>query len=330
MNLQTSYLGLDLPHPFIVGASPLGSTVDRVRAAEDAGAAALVFHSLFEEQIEHHESGLHAHVEAYAESFAEASGYFSSAVDYHYGPEEYLEHLAQCRKAVDMPLIASLNGTTPGGWTHYARQIAETGVDALELNLYYQPRTDEEYGALIEANFIEVVGKIREAVSLPLAVKLSPFFTSLPHFVRRLELDGAAGVVLFNRFYQPDIDLESLQLKPSLHLSDSSELLLRLRWLAMLHGRYELSIACTGGIHTRDDALKAVMAGADALQLVSCLLQKGLGQIEELRREVAFWLEEQEYESLSQARGSMSYLHAPNPEALERANYLRILQSWEA
>lgn len=329
MNLETSYLGLDLRHPFILGASPLASSLDRVRRAEDAGAAAITFHSLFEEQSLHQEAGLAAHVYAHAESFGEATGYFPSKVAYHYGPEEYFEHVAAAKRAVDVPLIASLNGTHLGGWTYLARQIENAGADALELNLYAAPRVSGESPEIVESRLVEIVRSVCHAVEIPVAVKLSPFFTSFSHFARQLDEAGAKGLVLFNRFYQPDIDLENLELTPTLQLSDSSELLLRLRWLAMLSGRTPLDLACTGGVHTRDDALKALMCGADAVQLVSVLLRSGVESIGELHNQVSTWLEENEYHSLAQLKGSMSSKHAPNPEAIERVNYMRVLQSWE-
>lgn len=330
MNLETTYLGLKLPHPFILGASPLAATLDRVRQAEDAGAAAITVHSLFEEQILNHDLGLEAHIYSHEESSGEARTYFPSSVAYHYGPEEYLEHLRQTKQAVDIPVIGSLNGVHLGSWTQYAGQIAETGVDALELNLYYQPNTEKEEAEKVEQRLTTIVSHVRSTVEIPITIKLSPFFSSLPHFIHRLEQVGANGIVLFNRFYQPDIDIEELETLPTLKLSDSSDLLLRLRWLAVLFGRYEqLSLACTGGVHTRDDALKAIMSGADCIQLVSVLLKHGVNRLGQIRDEVADWMEEKEYDSLEQMKGSMSYLHAPKPDAIERANYLRILQSWE-
>lgn len=329
MNLETTYLGLSLSHPFTVGASPLGSNLDRVRAAEDAGASAIVLHSLFEEQLLHHERGLDAHVHSYDESFGEATSYFPTAVDYHYGPEQYLTHLKAANEAVGIPVIASLNGTHLESWTHYAAEMEQAGAAALEMNLYYQPRSNIEDAATIEMRLLEAVHQVVAAIKIPVAVKLSPFFSSLPHFISRLEEAGAQAAVLFNRFYQPDIDIEELETQPRLQLSTSSELLLRLRWMAVLYGRTSLDLACTGGIHTREDAIKAVMSGADCLQMVSGLLQNGVERIGQIRTEVEQWMEEHEYESLEQMKGSMSYLHCPDPEAIERANYLRILQSWQ-
>jgi len=329
MNLTTSYLGLELAHPFILGASPLASNLDRVRRAEDAGAAAITLHSLFEEQALRQEEGLQAHVYAHADSFGEASSYFPAEVEYHYGPEEYLDHLAASKRAVNVPIIASLNGTHLGGWSYFSKQIEAAGADALELNLYSAPRVSDESPEIVEARLAQIVQTVCKAVKIPVTVKLSPFFSSLSHFARQLERAGAKGLVLFNRFYQPDIDLEALDVTPSLQLSDSSELLLRLRWIAMLYGRQQLDLACTGGVHTRDDAIKAVMCGADAVQMVSGLLGSGVERIGHIRDEVSAWLEEREYSSLAQMKGSLSHRNAPNPEALERANYMRVLQSWE-
>lgn len=329
MDLKTTYLGLELPHPFVVGASPIAARLDRVRLAEDSGAAALVMNSLFEEQIIHHEEGLQKHVLSHEDSFAEATSYFPAADEFDLGPDEYLERIREIKQAVDIPVIASLNGTNLGTWMEYAKYMEEAGADALELNLYYQPRSAEESSEQVEGNLVEVVDKVRQSVKLPLAVKLSPFFSSLPNFIKRIEDKGANAAVIFNRFYQPDIDIENLEAVPSLKLSDSSELLLRLRWLAILSGRTQLDLAVTGGVHTAEDAIKAVMAGADCIQLVSTLLRHGLPQITKLRNEMAQWMEEKEYNSLEQMKGSMSYQHAPNPEAIERANYLRILQSWD-
>ncbi|WP_309398344.1 dihydroorotate dehydrogenase-like protein [Cerasicoccus maritimus] len=329
MNLTTHYLGLELPHPFILGASPLASNLDRVRKAEDAGAAAITLHSLFEEQGLRQEAGLDAHVHAYEESFAEAGSYFPKEAEFHLGPDEYLAHVSAAKKAVNVPIIASLNGTHLGGWSYFAKEIEKAGADALELNLYYQPRVSDETADNVETRLEEIVKSVCESVKMPVSVKLSPFFTSLAHFARRLEEAGAKGLVLFNRFYQPDIDIEDLELKPKLKLSNSSELLLRLRWLAVLSGRYQLDLACTGGVHKRDDAIKAVMCGADVVQVVSELLTDGVERLSDLRCEMSRWMEDKEYESLAQMKGSMSYRHAPNPEVIERGNYMRILQSWE-
>lgn len=328
MNLETQYLGLHLPHPFIMGASPLARTLDGARRAEDAGAAAIVLHSLFEEQFSRYEEGLQHHVLAHEETFSEATTYFPSDVVYHYGPEQYIEHLKSLKQALGIPVIASLNGTHPGGWASYATYLAEAGADAIELNLYEQPTSLTETAEAVEARLLEVVRAVRAAVNVPLAVKLSPYFTSLPLLAMRLREAGVNALVLFNRFYQPDIDIDELETVPTLKLSTSDELLLRLRWIAMLYRRTELELAVTGGVHTASDAAKAIMAGADAVLLVSAVLKNGFSKIHQLHEELAQWMTEKEYESLQQLKGSMSYLNAPEPESIERANYLKILQSW--
>lgn len=329
MDLSTQYLGFKLPHPFTAGASPLCFRMDMVRRLEDAGASALVLHSLFEEQILHFQSGVEKHILSHEESYAEARSYFPQAQAFPLGPEQYLDHVAQIKGAVGIPVIASLNGLNEGTWIDYARLLEQAGADALELNLYFLPRTEEESASVIEDRCVRIVRQVRANVTLPVAVKLSPFFTSLPHFCRRLEEAGANGFVLFNRFFQPDIDIEELETIAHLSLSNSSELLTRLRWLAVLHGRFQCSLAVTGGVHSPEDAIKAVMAGADAIQMVSALLQRGPEWLGEIRRRVELWMEEHEYDSLDQMKGSMSYLHSPNPDVVGRANYMKILQSWK-
>jgi dihydroorotate dehydrogenase (fumarate) len=328
MDLKTTYLGLELPHPFIAGASPLGKSLDRARSVEDAGASALVLHSLFEEQFARYQAGQEAHVEQYENTYSEATSYFASTVEYHFGPDQYLEHLRSVKEALDIPVIASLNGTRPGTWVEYARNMQDAGADAIELNLYYQPNVAEESASAVEARLLDIVKAVCASMDLPVAVKLSPFFTSLPNFAEQLKLAGAKAAVLFNRFYQPDIDLDELETIPFLELSNSSELLLRLRWLAMLFGRQELDLSVTGGVHTFMDAAKSLMAGASTVQLVSCLLKKGPARLGELKLDLEAWMEEKEYRDLQQMIGSMSYVNAPNPESIERANYLKILQSW--
>lgn len=328
MDLNTTYLGLDLPHPFIAGASPLSKTVDSAKQAEDGGAAALVVYSLFEEQFTRYHEGQEAHVHQYEETFAEATSYFSSSVEHHYQPDQYLEHIRRIKESLGIPVIGSLNGTHLGTWVDYARNIEHAGADALELNLYYQPNAAEESATEVENRLLEIIRSVRKDLKIPLAVKLSPFFTSLPHFAKEARSAGADALVLFNRFYQPDIDTEELEIVPHLELSNSSELLMRLRWLAMLYGRSDLELAITGGVHTSQDAAKALMSGACAIQLVSTLLRNGPARIAALREHLEAWMEEKEYDSLRQMLGSMSYLNAPHPEAIERANYLKILQSW--
>ncbi|MDX2109237.1 MAG: dihydroorotate dehydrogenase-like protein [Verrucomicrobiota bacterium] len=329
MDLSTSYLGFKLPHPFIVGASPMIYKLDLVKRLEDAGAAAIVMHSLFEEQIQHHQSGIEKHILSHENSYAEATSYFPQAQAFHLGPDDYLAQVAKLKQTVNIPVIASLNGINEGTWVEWAKLIEQAGADALELNLYFLPRSDEEPAGVIEQRCYQIVRMIKQFVTIPVAVKLSPYFTSLPHFARRLETAGADALVLFNRFFQPDINIEELETVSHLELSNSSDLLLRLRWLAVLHGRMRLNLAVTGGVHTAQDAIKSVMAGADAVQMVSALLQRGPSYLTEIRKHFETWMEEHEYTSLEQMKGSMSYLHAPNPELLGRANYMRILQSWK-
>jgi dihydroorotate dehydrogenase (fumarate) len=327
VDLSTHYLTFKLPHPILPGASPLVEDLDTVRRLEDAGAAAIVMHSLFEEQITREEIGNIYNLQQ-AASFAEAPAYFPRAEEFAFGPEPYLNQIRRIKDAVRVPVIASLNGHTPHGWLKYARLMEEAGADALELNLYFLAADPWDSGAHVEGRILEIVRTVREATALPLAVKLSPFFSSLAHFAKSLDSAGANGLVLFNRFYQPDIDVEELEVTPTLRLSDPSELNLRLRWIALLAGKVHASLAVTGGVHTPEDVLKAIMVGADAVQTVSALLLRGPGYLRVLVDGLRAWLEEHEYASLSQAKGSMSLQRCPDPAAFERANYTRILQSW--
>ncbi len=328
MDLSTTYLGFRLPHPFLPGASPLVDDLDTVRRLEDAGAAAIVMHSLFEEQITLEQIAVARYLDVPSESAAEALTYLPSPDAFALGPEEYLEHIHKLKAAVSVPVIASLNGATDGGWLGYARLMEKAGADALELNVYALATDFNDSGEMLERRTLHMLEAVKHEIAIPVAVKLSPFYTALAYFARRLAERGVDGLVLFNRFYQPDIDVETLEVAPTLRLSDSSELLLRLRWLAILSGRIDCSLAVTGGVHTTLDAVKAVMAGADAVQLVSTLLRHGPEQLITLRRDLALWLEEHEYDSLEQMKGSMNLLRCPNPAAHERANYMTILQSW--
>jgi dihydroorotate dehydrogenase (fumarate) len=330
MDLTTKYLGLTLPHPFMPGASPLVDDMDSVRALEDAGAAAIVMHSLFEEQITREEWFHFRASEMYRESFAEALSHFPRSESFALGPDEYLEHLGRIKKAVAVPVIASLNGTTPGGWLHYARAIEEAGADALELNIYTIAAHPDESAETVESRAVEMLCLVKEAVRIPVAVKLSPFYTALGHFAHRLDQAGADGLILFNRFYQPDLDPENLVVMRTLALSNASELPLRLRWLGLLAGRVRASLAVTGGVHTHLEALKALMAGADAVQVVSALLRRGPQHLETMRTELAAWIESHGYDSLVQLKGSLSLQSCPDPQAYERANYMLMLQSWNA
>ncbi|MCP4250037.1 MAG: dihydroorotate dehydrogenase-like protein [bacterium] len=329
MDLSTEYLGFELPGPFIVGACPLADDFETLIALERAGASAVVLRSLFEEQIRGEVLASAHSTEAHAESFGEALSFFPEPDGLVMGPHEYVRHLGQVKEALHIPVIASLNGTTPGGWLDYARQLADAGADALELNLYSVATDPAETAAAIEQRAVDMVEEVKRAVKIPLAVKLSPFYTGLANFAHRLDEAGADGLVLFNRFFEPDIDLEELEVLAQLRLSDSSELLLRLRWLAILSGNVGASLAVTGGVHTGLDALKAVMCGAGAVQLVSVLLREGPGHVSLLLAEIREWLQEHEYESLRQAQGSMNLTRCPDPASFERGNYARMLQTWQ-
>jgi dihydroorotate dehydrogenase (fumarate) len=329
MKLATTYLGLPLKNPVMPGASPLVDKLDNVRRLEDAGAAAIVLHSLFEEQITNEQIAEFAHTENPAESFSEAVSYFPKMEDYALGPDRYLDQISRIKASVEIPVIASLNGVTKGGWIDYARLIQEAGADALELNVYYIATDPDEPGTAVERRTVDILAAVRESITIPVAVKLSPFFSSPGHFAKQLDALGAAGVILFNRFYQPDIDIEQLEATHRLDLSNSTELRLRLRWAAILHGHLKADIAVSGGVHTVEDIIKAIMCGASVVQVVSCLLKYGPSHIGELITGLGRWLEEHEYKSVDEMRGSMSLRHCPDPSVFERANYLRVLQLWK-
>ncbi len=329
MNLSTTYLGLKLAHPLMAGASPMVDDMGMVKRLEDAGVSAIVMHSLFEEQVSREEQGTIMDMQLSSNASAEAISFFPQADEYRLGPEKYLEQLRRIKAAVSVPVIASLNGTTPAGWLHYGKLMQEAGADALELNVYHIPTDAKESAADVEKRTLDIVKAVKAEVQIPVAVKLSPFFSALAHFALELEAAGADGLVLFNRFFQPDINVEELVAEPSLQLSSPSDLLLRLRWLAVLHGHVKGSLGVTGGVHDAIGALKAVMAGADAVQMVSALLIHGPERLAQTRAGLAEWLEEHEYESLAQAKGSMSLVKSPNPQAFTRANYMRILNGWK-
>lgn len=327
-NLKTNYLGMQLKSPFVLGASPVSENLDQVLELEDAGASALVLHSLFEEQIVLDAAATVDRVEWASDSYAEALSYFPKLEEYSAGADEYLERISRIKSRVNLPVIGSLNGRTDGGWVRYAKLIEEAGADALELNIYDLPTDPETGAAEIEQRLCEFVRAVRDSISIPLAVKLGPFYTSLPNLVQRLELQGINGVVLFNRFYQPDLNIEELTVEPRLYLSTSNDLLLRIRWLAILHGRCRVSLALSGGVHHVQDAIKGLMAGADVLQIVSLILRHGVSAFASLVSGVEAWMSEHEYSSVQEMRGSLSHKHSPDPSELERANYLRILQLW--
>jgi dihydroorotate dehydrogenase (fumarate) len=327
VDLRTRYLGLELRTPLVPSSSPLTGSLDGLRRLEDAGAAAVVLPSLFEEQLTEEALSLHRALEAGAGAFAEAADYLPELPTYATGPDPYLELVRRARQALAIPVIASLNGTTEGGWIEHARWIEQAGADALELNLYTVAADPSRSSAEIEARDLALVAAVRESVRIPLAVKLSPFFTALAHFAARLVAAGADGLVLFNRFYQPDLDLDTLEVAPHLVLSRSDELRLPLRWIGILRPQLRLSLAASSGVHEAADVLKLVLAGADATMLASALLESGPGLLVRIERGVAEWMEAREYASVQQMKGSVSQAASPQPEAFERANYLRTLRS---
>jgi dihydroorotate dehydrogenase (fumarate) len=330
IDLSIRYLGLDLPHPFIAGASPIADTLESARRAEDGGAAAIVLRSLFEEQLVVESLSTHRAVESHMNSFAEALDYLPSPDDFVLGPDEYLTHLAKLSEALSIPVIASLNGCTPGGWLEYAKLLEGAGAAAIELNLYQVPLDPDVSSAELEERAIAMVSDVRSSVEIALAVKLSPFYTSLPNFATRLHEAGAEALILFNRFFESDIDPEELSVVHRMELSNSRELLLRLRWLAILSSRVPgPSLAVTGGVHTAADAIKAILCGATGVQIVSEILRHGSHRFGEIRAELANWMEEKEYRSLDEMRGSMNLERCPDPRAYTRANYLRLLRTWE-
>lgn len=328
MDLTTTYLGLNLAHPIIPGASPLCDDLDGVRRLEDAGAPMLTLRSLFEEQIVAEQMTTHMAEEGPADSYPEALTYFPEPSGFVLGPHEYLEHVRRVKETVDVPVVGSLNGTTRGGWLEYGKQIEEAGADALELNVYDLPTDPSRSADSLEQETLSMVNELRGRMRIPIAVKLSPFFTALPHFVFRLAGSGAEAVVLFNRLYQPDIDPENLELDRHIELSTRGELLLRLRWLAILSGQLDMQFAASGGVYTAEDVVKAVMSGAHGVQVVSALLRYGPTHLQTLRDELAAWLEQNEHESIAAMRGNMNMARCPDSEGYERANYMEILQSW--
>ncbi|MGE5242713.1 MAG: dihydroorotate dehydrogenase-like protein [Betaproteobacteria bacterium] len=329
MDTTCTYLGLRLAHPFMAGASPLGAHLDSVKRLEDGGCAAIVLPSLFEEQITLAASGRIHHVDPLDAEFAALVADFPPPSAYRFGPDEYLEHLRKVKAAVSIPVIASLNGASAETWLEFSTRIEEAGADALELNLYEVVTDLNIPSVAVEEQLRTVVANLKQTLKCPLAVKLSPYFSAVGNLARRLDEAGTDGLVMFNRFYQPDIDIRAMTVAPTLQLSTSAELRLRLRWLAILFGRLRTSLAVTGGVATPTDGIKAVLAGADAVQMVSALLTHGAAYFRPMREALVNWMEWQKMDSLEQVRGRMSLQHAPNPEAFERAHYIRTLQSWK-
>lgn len=329
MDMRTEYLGMTLKNPIVPSSSPLSHTVESIRRLEDAGASAVVMHSIFEEQITSESFYLDYYLSHGTDSYAEALSYFPDMQDYNVGPDEYLKLLSRAKEAAAIPIIGSLNGVSTGGWVEYASLIEEAGADALELNVYYIPTSPFMTGSEVEYLYTDILRDVKNTVSIPVAMKLSPFMSSTANMAQKLSESGANGLVLFNRFYQPDFDLEKLEVVPRLNLSDSRDLRLPLRWVALLYGRVQVDFAITSGVHTYQDALKALMAGAKITMMASELLQNGVGRIAEILAEMKQWMEEHEYESVSQMIGSMSQKHTLDPAAFERANYMKTLASYK-
>ncbi len=328
MDLSTTYMGLELTNPLVAAASPMTKDVGPIRKLEDAGIAAVVMHSLFQEQIEHEDAERQHYAEHGTESFAEATSYFPAQTDFFQGPELYLEHVRAIKDAVDIPVIVSLNGTRTGGWIEYARKAAQAGADALELNLYQIAADPSCDGAAIEDRYVEVLREVKKAVKLPVSIKLVPYFSSLAHFAKRLDGAGADGLVLFNRFYQPDIDLESQEVVPDVMLSSPFEMRLPLRWIAILDPIIDASLAATTGVYTPFDVLKLLMAGADVTQLCATLLRNGPSAVGSILDGMKEWMEEHEYKSVRQMQGSMNMRSCPDPTAFERGHYMKTLHSY--
>ena len=328
MSLTTNYLGLPLKNPIVVSSSPLSHSVDSIRRLEDAGAAAVVMYSLFEEQITLNSFYVDNYLTTGTDSYAESLTYFPEMDRYNFSPDEYMNLISRAKAAVDIPIIGSLNGMSAGGWIDYAALMQEAGADAIELNVYYIPTNTDLKGSEVENVYLKILREVKRSVSLPVSIKLSPYFSSTAIIAKLLVDEGASGLVLFNRFYQPDIDLETLTVEPRLALSNSSELRLPLRWVAILYGRLLADFAITTGIHTPQDVLKSLMAGAKVTMMASELLQNGIRRISMILNEMSSWMDEHEYESVAQMIGSMSQQHCAEPAAFERANYMKMLASY--
>jgi dihydroorotate dehydrogenase (fumarate) len=329
VDLTTTYMGMKLKNPVVPSASPLSANLDTIKRMEDAGAAAVTLHSLFEEQIQFEAEALTHFLERGTDSFAEALTYFPAVHEYRRGPDEYVEHIRKAKEMVDIPIIASLNGVSTGGWTGYAKHFEEAGADAVELNVYFIPTSFHLMSYDVEDLYFKLLKEVKKRVSIPVAMKLSPYFSAMPHVASMLDAEGTDALVLFNRFYQPDIDIEELEVTPNLQLSTPVEMRLPMRWIAILYGHIDASMALTSGIHRPEDVIKAVMVGADVANVCSVLLKEGVGKIDELLQGVSAWMDEHEYESIEQMKGSMSHRSCPEPAAFERANYMKVLNSYK-
>ena len=330
MDLSTRYLGMNLRTPLVPSASPLSDSIDNIKRMEDAGASAVVLYSLFEEQLTREREALDYHLKHGTESFAEALTYLPTPVEFRVGPEGYLGLIREAKEAVGIPIIASLNGTSIGGWVDYAKRIEEAGADALELNIYFIPTDTTCSSAEVEQTYVDILKAVKFVVSIPVALKLSPFFSSLANMARRLDEAGANALVLFNRFYQPDMDLDNLEIRPNVLLSTPQALRLPLRWVAILYDRVKADLAATSGIHSSQDVLKVLLAGAKVAQLCSVLLRNGIGHIREIEKGMVEWMEQRGYESVNQLRGSMSQKNCADPSAFERAQYMQAVLSYKA
>jgi dihydroorotate dehydrogenase (fumarate) len=329
VDLATTYLGLKLRSPLVVSASPLSCDIDGICRLEEAGASAIVLYSLFEEQLRQEEMDLEYHLAAGTESFAESITYFPQTSEFHTGPEGYLNHIRQAKAAASIPIIASLNGSTLGGWTKFAAEMERAGADAIECNVYYIPTDPKITSEQIEKTYFDILRAVKAAVTIPVAIKLSPFFSNMANMAHRLDAAGADALVMFNRFYQPDIDLEELEVRPNVLLSTQQALRLPLTWIGILFGRIKADLAATGGVHNAGDVIKLLMVGANVTMMCSALMRHGINHIRHVEREVRDWMEEHEYESAAQMQGSMSQLRCPDPGAFERAQYMRAVKGMQ-
>ncbi len=329
MDLTTSYLGMNLRSPLVVSACPLSDDIKNFKKMEDAGASAIVLYSLFEEQLRLEQKELFYHTASSSNISSEAMSFFPEPDEFRLGPEEYLEHIRKAKEAVKIPIIASLNGSTDGGWIDYAKKMQDAGADAIELNIYAIPTNMDMPALAIEQNYIDILKHVKSAVTVPVAIKLSPFFTNMANLAQKLDDAGADALVLFNRFYQPDIDIEALEVKPQVQLSHPNAARLPMRWIAILKGKIRANLAATSGIHSGYDAIKMLMVGADVTMLCSTLLKNGIYHLMQIEREMMEWMQEKEYESVKQMQGSMSQMRIPDPDAFERANYMKALTSYK-
>ncbi len=328
MDLKTKYMGMTLKSPLVVSASPLSKTLDGIKKIEDAGASAVVLYSIFEEQIEYEQKELFYHTTVGTEAFAESLSYFPDVSEYNLGPDEYLEHIRKAKENVKIPVIASINGSSIGGWTEFAKLMQNAGADAIELNIYNIPTDLDKSGSDIENDYIEILKSVKAAVSIPVALKLSPYFSNMANMAKRFDAAGADALVLFNRFYQPDINLEELEVEPHIILSNPTDLRLPMRWIAILKGRIFADLAATSGIHYGEDVIKMMLVGANATMLCSTLLRYGVDYIKDIEAEMIEWMTEHEYESIMQMQGSMSQLNMADPSAYERAQYMKAINNY--